>query len=53
MGARQAVWYRRLTARQQMALSHAGFLSFEALDRRFWYTSRQLTVILTVQCGYE
>ena len=42
-----------MNRRQQTALWHAGYLSFEALDRKFYHRSKQLTVVLTVQAGYE
>ena len=48
-----------MNRRQRTALTNAGHLSFEALDPRFAYRVRDnpraklLTVILTVQAGYE
>lgn len=42
-----------MNRRQQVALWHAGYLSFEALDRKFYHRAGPLTVVLTVQAGYE
>lgn len=42
-----------MNRRQQVALYHAGYLSFEACDRKFYHRSRHLAVVLTVQAGYE
>jgi len=39
--------------RQRAALYHAGYLSFEALDPMFRHRAGRLTVVLTVQAGYE